>query len=127
MSQEFIPHYRQADLESLFRNWFHKSLDGIHSRGNVAVGVKDCDRGSHGFQASGLLQRYTSEEFQHVLYFMTQEAQPMPTYATLLIHTQLEQRPIQDIARAWGYTDCSQAIRAVNAASDEFMRRLLAT
>ena len=127
MSQSFIPLYDSASLSALLRNWLNKSLDGIHSRGNVAVGVVDCDRGSHGFQAIGLLQRFTSEEVEHVLYFMAREAEPMPTWVTLLLISVLEERPIQDIARALRYDDCTQCQRQVELAKDEFMRRLLAT
>jgi hypothetical protein len=127
MSQSFIPLYDSTSLSALLRNWLNKSLDGIHSRGNVAVGVKGCDRGSHGFQAIGLLQRFTSEEVEHVLGFMGSEAEPMPTWAALVVMAVIEERPIQDIARALRYDDCTQCQRQVELAKDEFMRRLLAT
>ncbi|MBD2019296.1 hypothetical protein H6F43_03750 [Leptolyngbya sp. FACHB-36] len=122
----FIPLYSVEDLTFLLRTWADSSLDGIHSKGHAALGVVGCDRVSHGFRAQSLAERYTVADLHKTIEEMAQDAEPGPTYLTLLLLKHIRQSPLQDLARAFDYPNNSVAQSELVAAQDEFMRRLLA-
>lgn len=124
-STTFTPFYAASDLNRLFHLWMNGSLDGIHSKGHTVLGVRDCDRVSHGFRSLSLAARFTGAELKKVLESMAKEPEH-GAKAMLLLMKHVKAYPIQDIARGLGYSNCSQAQSALVEAQDEFIRRLLA-
>ena len=118
------PIYSIAEVDKLLLYFLHGSLDGIHSKGHSIVGVKGCDRYSHGFRSQSLLERFTSEDVKLTIEAMAREPEPHPTYALLLMLK--ASRTTEDIARAMQWESCSKAEAWIISARDNFVERLLA-
>jgi hypothetical protein len=120
----FTPFYSGKELEKLLRHWVMGSLDGIASRGHALLGVVGCDANSRGMRSQNLLERFSSAEVSATFEAMARAAEPLPTYASLLVFKHLKQVPIQDLARGLGYRDSSSAQSALLEAQDTFVDHL---
>lgn len=123
MVATFTPLCNHADLRQIIKFWLDRSLDGIHSKNGVLVGVENCDRPGWGLRSMPLLERYLSEDVEVVLAEMGRGAEPAPTYAALLL---LESRyPVEDLSRAMSHQSCSVTQSFLCSAYDAFARLLL--
>jgi hypothetical protein len=123
--KQYTPFYSTDELTALLRSWQHGGLDGIHSPNAVVVGVVGCDRPAKGFRAESLLQRFSSADVSSVFRQMATAAEPMPTYGAIVYANVVQCHPLQDLARAIGLADCSEAQSLLIRAEDAFMNLLL--
>lgn len=125
MTATFTPFYAPSEIDVLFRLLRSNRLDKILSRGSSVVGLRDCEMRSQGVVASPLASRFTSKELLGVVRGLASEAEPLPTYAVVLMLAHVERLPIEAIARAFGCECASTAQSLLINAQDELMRRLL--
>jgi len=121
----FTPLYYTEDLSRLLNLWSCGSLDGIHSKHAVVVGVSGFDRPAKGLRPETLLERFSSCDISQVFRAMALDSEPSPTYGAIAYAKLVRGVPLEDIARALGLVDCSLAQNILILAEDDFMRRLL--
>jgi hypothetical protein len=123
MDGGYIPLYSVRELEVLIALWRDRTLNDITSEGMPISGVSGVERFGGRSRPLTLAQRFTLEEVDTVWGLYIRED---PAGAMLFGLRHLWGWEVARIARAVGFTTCSEANARLIATEDELMRRLLA-